>query len=243
MKDIAIVTVGYKESLTDDEIISFERCLRVFNKRDIFMITPDNIDLYGYEYVINNANKPVTFLKFDANWFKSVNTYSKLLVQKSFYELFLDYKYILIYQLDCYAFKDNLDYFINLDYDYYGAAWTWSNVYKCVGNGGLSLRKISAFIENIGTRKDLDYINSEECNDFIEDLAFCNGFFPLKNICTFDVAEQFSFETTACWRNPSEMNINDFPMGMHGFTKPEFKEQMGYIINRWNELNKKWVFW
>lgn len=238
MKNVAVVVIGYKKDLTDNEKLSFKRCLDVFSKRDIFIVGPWDINTDEYAK-INNYKKNFVFINFPKKWFESVYTYGKMLMQKSFYNLFSEYKYILIYQLDCYAFKDNLDYFVNLDYDYYGAPWIFSNVYKCVGNGGLSLRKVSAFIENIEERKDLDYINSDECEYFIEDFAFCTGFYPLKNICPFEIAEQFSLETTASLHNPDDMEIEDFPVGLHGFSKPEFYEIMGNLIKRWDELNSK----
>lgn len=61
---------------------------------------------------------------------------------------------MLIYQLDAYIFKDELDYWCNKSYDYIGAPWFENysfhekgfNLWK-VGNGGFSLRKISWFIK------------------------------------------------------------------------------------------------
>lgn len=237
MKNVAIVSIGYKEHLSNDEIISLERCLKVFNTRDIFMVVPDNLSTIEYEAIALANNVKITFVKTSPIWFESISNYSKLLIQKNFYEFFKDYEYILIYQLDCFAFKDNLDYFVDLGYNYYGAAWLHNNLYKVVGNGGLSLRNVKAFIENIEERTDLEYINKCE-GEFIEDLAFCNGFYRIKNICPYDVAEQFSFETTAFLRNPNEMNIEDFPMGLHGFSKDCFKDVMGMMIRRWLTLNE-----
>lgn len=238
MKDVAIVSIGYKEHLNNDEIISLERCLKVFNTRDIFMVVPDNLSTIEYETIALANNAKITFVKISPIWLESISNYSKLLIQNFFYEYFNEYKYILIYQLDCYVFKDNLDYFIEMDYNYYGAVWTYENLYKVVGNGGLSLRKITAFLENIKERKDLDFINSEECS-FVEDYAFCNGFYPIKNRCPFNIAEEFSFETSANWRKPEQMTINDFPMGLHGFSKDCFKDVMGRMIIKWKELNNE----
>lgn len=246
MKDVAVVVIGYKADLTDDEKLSFKRCIDVFCNRDIFIVGP--WDISKDEYVkINDYKLNLNFINIEKKWFESVFTYSKMLMQRWFYNLFLEYKYILIYQLDCYAFKDNLDYFISLDYDYYGAIWLWNNTFNCVGNGGFSLRKISAFLENLEERKDLDFINSDECDYFIEDHAFCTGFYPLKKICPFDVAEQFSFETSIFNRNPDEMKIEEFPMGIHGFTNDKkiniygkevfLSDYLVRAIKRWNELN------
>lgn len=238
MKDVAIVVINYKELLNPLETISLNRCLDVFKNRDIFFVYPNNMSLLCYETALLNHNRMANFLAVDSKWFQSVSTYCKLLIQKDFYTYFSEYKYILIYQLDCYVFKDNLDYFIDMGYNYYGAAWNYSNLYKTVGNGGLSLRNVAAFIENIEERKDLDFINRDDC-EFMEDVAFCNGFYPIKNICPFEIAEEFSFETTACWRVPENMEKEDFPMGLHGFSKDEFIDIMGRMIKRWDMLNEK----
>jgi hypothetical protein len=38
-----------------------------------------------------------------------------------FYKRFRDYKFILIYQLDAYVFRDELEYWCEQDYDFIGA--------------------------------------------------------------------------------------------------------------------------
>ena len=56
---------------------------------------------------------------------------------------------MLLYQLDGWIFKDNVRKFILLDYDYIGAPWLNNPAAPdChVGNGGVSFRKISKFID------------------------------------------------------------------------------------------------
>ena len=242
MKDVAVIIMSYRSPLTEFEQISFERCINVFSKRDIFLVSP--WDIPKDEYIKMNNNKAnITFFNFDPKWFKSTVTYSKMLMQKWFYKLFLDYKYILIYQLDCYAFQDNLDYFMGLDYDYYGAPWVWCNVFRRVGNGGFSLRKVSAMLENLEERNDLDYINSDECNDLIEDFAYCTSFYPLKNICPFEIADKFSFETNIFLRDADQLSFEDFPMGLHGFSKDNTFEYEGEFFNLKNDMEKAIKRW
>jgi hypothetical protein len=67
-----------------------------------------------------------------------------------FYEVFRQYEYMLIYQLDCWVFRDELEMWCDKGYDYIGAPFfvKWfvdRGIY--VGNGGFSLRKISNIIE------------------------------------------------------------------------------------------------
>ena len=72
-------------------------------------------------------------------------------MSKEFYKRFSKFKYILIYQLDCLVFSSNLKSWCQLGYDYIGAPIfiklnTPSLDYCFIGNGGLSLRKVSKFI-------------------------------------------------------------------------------------------------
>lgn len=86
--------------------------------------------------------------------FSSVEAYSRLLMNEEFYQEFTAWSHILIYQLDCLVFRDELMEWSKKPWDYYGAPWfknfrgenrdggLWA-----VGNGGLSLRRISAFLK------------------------------------------------------------------------------------------------
>ena len=84
----------------------------------------------------------------DERFFKSKGAYNELMLSPFFYEAFLDFDYILIYQLDAFVFYDALEYFCSLGYDYIGAPvayHSWYGVNKKtprVGNGGFSLRKV-----------------------------------------------------------------------------------------------------
>src|SRR4029079_3572600 len=85
--------------------------------------------------------------------------YNRLMNIPYFYRHFLEYDYILIYQLDTFVFENNLEEWCNMNIDYVGAPWinsTWVNNLKKkiswidkfiypVGNGGLSLRKVKLF--------------------------------------------------------------------------------------------------
>jgi hypothetical protein len=74
------------------------------------------------------------------------------MVQKEFYLRFKTFDFILIYQLDSYVFRNELDFWCEQNYDYIGAPWfegfsEKSNVFSGVGNGGFSLRKVSSFLK------------------------------------------------------------------------------------------------
>jgi hypothetical protein len=106
---------------------------------------------------------------FPDDFFQNVESYNRLMLSPVFYERFLDYEYILIYQLDAYVFRDELEAWCRKSYDYIGAPWIprgrfWKEIrdifnyltgnhkrvmqrtiYHKVGNGGFSLRRTGSF--------------------------------------------------------------------------------------------------
>jgi hypothetical protein len=70
-----------------------------------------------------------------------------------FYQNFKQFNYLLIYQTDCFVFKNELNYWIEKGYDYIGAPWfegfenNTNTNFAGVGNGGFSLRKVNSFIK------------------------------------------------------------------------------------------------
>ncbi len=109
---------------------------------------------------------------FDDHFFDSIHSYSKLLLSPKFYEAFRDYKYILIYQLDCLVFSDELIKWCEAGFDYIGAPWFKSRIdpskgFSRVGNGGLSLRKVEPFLKVLNSKRFTD-----ESMPYIKDVLF-----------------------------------------------------------------------
>lgn len=80
----------------------------------------------------------------------SVATYNAMLLQGWFYRLFVDWTYLLIFQLDAWILGDDLSTWLKKNYTYIGAPWTGhlgpDTPDVGVGNGGLSLRRVSEMI-------------------------------------------------------------------------------------------------
>ena len=102
-----------------------------------------------------------------------------MLNTKNFYLPFVDYGYILIYQLDALVFSNQLNFWCDKGYDYIGAPFLNSKIgqlsYKpgnpiSGGNGGFSLRKVSSFIKVINYAENLTTRSSN--NLFISKLWF-----------------------------------------------------------------------
>lgn len=142
-KRVAIaIPMHNRKELTSDEQISFKHLSHYLKDYDKYLVVPEMLDV----------ELPGCMLKrFDNQYFGSVEAYTRLMLTEQFYQAFQDYKYLLIYHLDALVFSDRLSEWCDTDLDYIGPPWfpcddsPWVKIPR-VGNGGLSLRKISAFL-------------------------------------------------------------------------------------------------
>lgn len=150
MKKVAIVVPTHKSKLSEDEKISLRHLTHYLGGYDIFYIMPEGLEIDYQKFPI---------IYFPKSYFKSPMTYSKLLLEKKFYQKFVDYEYILIYQFDVLVFSDQLKEWCDKGYDYVGAPWFKSQIpdyafQDACGNGGFSLRNVSKSIEVIEKSKE-----------------------------------------------------------------------------------------
>jgi hypothetical protein len=138
---LVIITPFYRSNLNSEEYASIHHLNFFLADFPIIAIKPVGLDLRlpGFEVI-----------EFPVHYFSSVSAYSKLLLSPEFYSAFLDYEHILIYQLDCLVFSSDLHTWCEKGYDYIGAPLFDKNAYpprlSRVGNGGLSLRRVRAFL-------------------------------------------------------------------------------------------------
>lgn len=159
-----IVIPIYKERMTDEELISFNSISRnCEGKYDICIIGNGYLNDEWWLSFCKKHN--IRTVVLPDKWFSSIYSYNYLCLTADFYKIFSNYKYMMIFQLDGYMFYNDLEKFISLDYDYYGALH-YSPYLKC-GNGGVSLRKISSFISVLCSGVDIDY-------SIYEDVFFSN---------------------------------------------------------------------
>ncbi len=144
MSNICIVIPVHKEDMDRYESISLSQCLNVFAGFSFSLTFPEglNIDRYKQQFAAKQLDfKPEPF---DPAHFRSVDDYNLLMLRPGFYDRFLGYDYILIYQLDSFVFRNELTKWCNFGYDYVGAPWAYLQNgklrFKGVGNGGFSLR-------------------------------------------------------------------------------------------------------
>jgi hypothetical protein len=158
MKKIIVIPI-FKELPSNLEILSINQCLKVLSKHEITFIHPKKLKLDFYKKVFKNVN----YHSFADNYFESIEGYNKLMLSNHMYQRFIDFEYLLIYQNDCYVFKDELDFWCSKNYDYVGGVWFddyTGNPNKGAkewqaGNGGFSLRKIKTFLLILNSNKNL----------------------------------------------------------------------------------------
>jgi hypothetical protein len=102
------------------------------------------------------TNGEETFF-LEKKYFSYPYGYNRLLLRKFIYQKLCNYKFILIFQLDCVVFKNDLERWLRAEFDYIGSPWFMdenkdsTNVPFSVGNGGFSLRKVSTALEVLST--------------------------------------------------------------------------------------------
>ncbi|WP_051198123.1 DUF5672 family protein [Butyrivibrio sp. MB2005] len=258
--DVVVVIPRYSEKLTDDEMISLMQCKKVLGKYKIIFMIPERL-----KYLSDKEGILVEC--FEDKWFDSVIMYSNLLLKKEFYSRFMKYKYMLIYQLDAFVFEDKLLYFCNLGFDYIGAAipyYWFSETYNYmehmagyVGNGGFSLRKISAMVNAADYVDEVYGIAGVSEDEYIaEDRVFAfmgiNEGFDL-SVPSLEVAEKFAIDHDVAG-SFCRIGISNLPFGVHGWNKSHRRgfwakyindnhEQIHSDINKFdykNEYFEKW---
>ena len=146
MKKAVVVVPLYRSEMAPFERASLRQCAKVFGvHRDIIFFAPESLEISAFFEILPDAGVE----RFEDKYFKSVSSYSWLLLTPGFYQRFQDYEYMLIYQLDAWVFRDELDYWCEQGYDYIGAPFILKHGFLeevIVGNGGFSLRKISAIL-------------------------------------------------------------------------------------------------
>lgn len=148
MKAIVVI-VTYAASIKDDEFNSYLQCLKIFSNQLIALICPQTLDTSFYKKLADEYKICFIEMRFPNIYFQNVASYNKLMLEPKFYRRFIDYDYILIYQLDAWVFRDELSFWCNKGYSYIGAPFfnDRGEMFPFAGNGGFSLRRVQDFIE------------------------------------------------------------------------------------------------
>lgn len=238
-KKVVVIIPLYKE-LNKFEKIALDRCVKVLGKYPFIFVSSRNFKCGIISEYFPKLKYNIE--RFDNKYFDSLSGYSSLLLKKSFYKRFENYEYLLIYQLDCFVFRDELLRWCSGGFDFIGAPWfdNWiipsSNFAgriknyllkifvfkeKKVGNGGFSLRRTSTFIDFLSYFQPIANVFSRlKGHDLSEDIFwsyYAPVLWPSFLIPNFKEALKFSFETypKKCYR----LNGYKLPFGCHAWRR------------------------
>lgn len=147
-----IVIPIHKENPCNDEVLSIKQCASVLYKHHICFVCPETLNVSSYISIFADRKNTTSVERFPSKFFDGIKGYNLLMLDRRFYERFAEYKYMLIYQLDAWVFRDELDEWCNKGFDYIGAPWIEKDdrgelQLTGVGNGGFSLRRVQHFID------------------------------------------------------------------------------------------------
>ena len=163
-KEICIVIPIYKETLNVFEMQSVYQCIKVLSDYTVHFVCPKGLNVNLYKEKFSEIEN---FTYFDKHYFEDLAGYNRLMLSVCFYKAFNKYQYMLIYQTDCYVFKDELLDWANKGYDYIGGIWfegfvgnpyLGSKLWQA-GNGGFSLRKIKSIARLLASKKPINNIH------------------------------------------------------------------------------------
>ena len=236
-----IIVVPVYHNVPDKlEQLSLKQLDKVVLDIDICLIGSDDVNYEEYSKLFNNSN--IQIKKFNKEYFESQQSYSILCLEYDFYNSFSQYEYMMIYQTDCWIFRNEIKKFCEMGYDYiggpiYSPGSHWpsfkNSMRPVVGNGGLSLRKISMMLKLTDPNGYLYNKYKDEWNSVeYEDMFICDVLAHdiYINIPDYRIAEQFSVDTL-----PMHINKLD-PMAAHRvFALHQ------YWNKRINELNDVYI--
>ncbi len=189
--------------------------------------------------------------RFAKHFFEGITGYNQLMLSKDFYSAFALFDYLLIHQADVFLFKDELQSWCDKGYDYIGAPWfrpdklnrstifnsleriklslksnkVYANRHNNVGNGGLSLRKISSALSVLSAAKPalLSPYQKNLSDAYNEDIFWS---FVAPQILDYKIPEWQEGMKFAVEFHPeiAYEYIKDLPFGCHAPLKhnPEF---------------------
>lgn len=250
-----IITIPIYKDPSKVEEASYRQCLKILGSHDICLLTFKELDTSIYERIADEYNVKVKFEFFDRMFFTSVSGYNDLCMSVDFYERFSIYEFLLIYQLDAWVFRDELDYWCEKNYDYIGApifyaynGKKFTQKFCGIGNGGFTLRKISHCIKMLRSDQHKPFIKPLPLIElYYNYFLYADKFKPLKKklraIPTV-LGKMFGFYNTLHYYISQHVNEDmllgswsDKSWGNHSYL-PDFTEASRFSF----ELNPAYLY-
>ena len=186
-----VVIPIHRLPLNEYELCSLESVRRHLGDYLIDFVLPERLELIDFKV---QKNERVT--RLPNRYFQSPDSYNGLLTSAWFYEQFIDFTHMLVCQLDCLIFKNELLHWCLKDWDYIGSPMLNCNgdpdndAHWVTGNGGLSLRKIRSFLRTLKTfSPKAVYFDSTTRTCDAPDFAL--GYFPEESKYRFTIKTWF----------------------------------------------------
>lgn len=247
---ICITIPIYKETLNEFEVKSVRQCINVLIEYDIFFVCSNTLNTKFYKEQFSEIKNYKTF---NNHYFANLKGYNSLLLSTSYYLKFENYKYMLVYQTDCYVFKEELLIWAQKGYDYIGSV-VFNNFLKnpedgadfwCAGNGGFSLRNISAFLKVLKSTKKLK--NKQQLALERKALGVVTGFKAFKHDILF-ILKRFGYKNNVSfyasqYDNNEDVFFINLSITYNLLTMPEVEEALLFSWDRrpdflFHKLNK-----
>ncbi len=240
---VVVVIPIYKALLTASEQLSLRQCVHILAAYPVRIVKPESLNLEA----LLLQYPGIEVISFEDEYFLSLDGYNELMISLKFYEQFIAYDYLLIYQLDAFVFKDELAYWCSQKFDYIGSpslhwqkfdsftaeakddyAKALSNT-RFVLNGGLSLRRVKAFIRYLkiyntfypAWKGNEDMLFSQEATRLIPMKLFMK-------LPKWEQAIRFSFE-----KSPAatfELTGHELPFACHAWERYDPQFWSTYIV-------------
>jgi len=231
---VAIVIPMYQSVIQKDEKKSLTAWKKYLSQYNTYIVCPDDVV---------SPIKQAKVVHFEKKYFASVQSYSELLLTSFFYEHFKKYDYILIYQLDAVVYSNDLLFWMKKKYDYIGAPW-WSSFIgflssplgkrKLVGNGGLSLRKVSSMIDVLNRVKKVARTSSLSRKDILIHFLFSVFIGKSRGKWLPTSAEQYPFNEDGFWSFEAQKYLKTFKV-------PSFSEAHLFAVETHPDLSMKYL--
>ena len=242
-KSVKIVIPVYTETLSGRADSSLRQTIKVLGHYPITLLVPSDLNITELQqtYSIND------FTRVSPHWLgrRGIAGYNEMMLSREFYEMFSAYDYILICQTDAWIFRDELTQWCDAGYDYVAAPWPKRKFYNRavvrlwlalrrrllvsdrrilrqqgfnkVGNGGLSLRRVEAFIKACDRHAEVIEIFKQKRGMLYNEDWFWSIIPQEMHYPTLDEALGFSFDIRPqmCY----DLAGGRLPFGCHGWYK------------------------
>lgn len=180
---------AYCSNWSHSEKAAVQRCMRILCDFDFVFVhkkSSPTSDIRANILFPLNLVKSFEFIAIDDKWLSSVANYNQMMLSPWFYKIFRAWEYMLVFQLDAWIIKGNLNEWLSHEFTFIGAPLcritgdNFDSAILSIGNGGLSLRRVQHMLKILTSLKYrlFPVYSSHDAND-IASLRYEHSAHPL----------------------------------------------------------------